>query len=103
MRRTRRRRAGRHDREMGELVAGDMARRRRAIEAGDRTIWDGLSLFGIVGWSVSIPTLIGIAVGLWLDSRFPNSIAWTITCMVAGVLLGSLNAWYWVTRESRKR
>jgi len=89
--------------DMGKRAARELSRRRRAQAAGDRSIWEGLSLFGIIGWSVTVPTLIGIAVGIWLDARHTGSIAWTVTCMLAGVMLGCLNAWYWVTREGRRR
>jgi ATP synthase protein I len=45
--------------------------------------------------------VVGVALGLWLDSRFPSRVSWTLTLLLTGVLLGSLNAWYWVKRESR--
>jgi len=88
---------------LGDRVAGEIVRRRRSRAAGDRSIWEGLGMFGIVGWSVAIPTLIGIAVGIWLDNRLTGSISWTLTGLIVGILLGSLNAWYWVSRESRRR
>lgn len=62
----------------------------------------GLSMFGLVGWSVAIPTLIGIAVGLWIDKHFPSSYSWTLMLLFLGVIIGSLNAWYWVQQESRQ-
>ncbi len=57
-------------------------------------------MFGLVGWSVAIPTLIGIAVGVWLDRRWPGQVSWTLTFLIIGVALGCLNAWYWVKQES---
>ena len=99
----RRRRREAEREQLGERVAGEIVRRRRSRAAGDRSIWEGLGMFGIVGWSVAIPTLIGIAVGIWLDNRLTGSISWTLTGLIVGILLGSLNAWYWVSRESRRR
>lgn len=29
-------------------------------------------MFGIIGWAVAIPTLIGVAVGIWLDRHYPS-------------------------------
>jgi ATP synthase protein I len=58
-------------------------------------------MFGLVGWAVALPTVAGAALGLWLDGRFPSRASWTLTGLVAGALLGSLNAWFWVKRESR--
>jgi ATP synthase protein I len=47
--------------------------------------------------------VIGIAIGVWLDARFESAISWTLTGLVVGVLLGSLNAWYWIQRKSSER
>jgi ATP synthase protein I len=59
-------------------------------------------MFGLVGWSVAIPTLIGIAIGLWLDRRWPGEVSWTLTFLILGITLGCLNAWYWIKQESRR-
>lgn len=77
------------------------SRKIRAREEGDRGIWFGLGMMGLVGWSVAIPTVIGIAVGVWLDNRTPGSgtVSWTLTGLVVGVFLGALNAWFWVQKE----
>ncbi len=66
----------------------------------DRSVWFGLGMFGLVGWSVAVPTLIGVAMGLWLDARTTGARSWTLIGLVAGVALGCVNAWYWVKRES---
>lgn len=65
-----------------------------------QNIWFGLGMFGMVGWSVVIPTLIGVALGIWIDSKYPSRFSWTLMLLVGGLFLGCLNAWYWVNRES---
>jgi ATP synthase protein I len=60
-----------------------------------------MGMFGLVGWSVAIPTLAGIALGVWVDTRWPGPYSWTLMLLVIGVGLGCLNAWYWIKRESR--
>ncbi len=87
----------RHDfsREIGQKA-------RRKQKAGKKqSLWFGLGMFGMVGWAVSIPTLIFLAVGIWIDSRYRMSYSWTLIFLVMGVSLGCLNAWYWVKRESK--
>ncbi|HEX7126904.1 MAG TPA: AtpZ/AtpI family protein [Thermodesulfobacteriota bacterium] len=84
-----------------ETIGRKARRKRRARLAGRRGVWFGLGMFGLVGWSVAVPTLVGIALGVWLDRRFPGPISWTLAGLLGGVALGCLNAWYWVTRESR--
>lgn len=76
--------------------------KRRAANRKERSAWFGLGMFGLVGWSVAIPTLLGIALGLWLDGRWPGGPSWTLTFLLIGVALGCLNAWYWVRQESRR-
>jgi ATP synthase protein I len=61
----------------------------------------GLGLFGLVGWSVAVPTLLGLVLGRWIDATWPSRISWTLTLLLAGVLVGCLNAWRWVSQERR--
>lgn len=82
--------------------AGKRARRKlRARQEGDKGGWFWFGMFGMVGWSVAIPTVIGIALGLWLDRLYPGPPSWTLNLLIIGVILGCLNAWYWVKQESR--
>jgi ATP synthase protein I len=75
-------------------------RKLRARREQRHGIWFGLGMFGLVGWAVAIPTVIGILLGVWLDERFPGKVSWTLTFLFLGVVLGCLNAWFWVRRES---
>lgn len=81
-------------------VEGKVKRKIKARQQ-KKSVWFGLGLFGLVGWSVTIPTLLGIALGVWLDNHVPSRYSWTLTMLVVGVSLGCLNAWYWITKESR--
>jgi len=67
-----------------------------------RSVWFGLGMFGIVGWSVAIPTLIGVIVGIWIDTKWPSRFSWTLMLLFIGVVLGCINAWYWVTKERKE-
>jgi ATP synthase protein I len=87
--------------EVTEAVGRKAARKLRARRTGRRGVWFGLGMFGLVGWAVALPTVAGVALGLWLDARFPSRVSWTLSLLFLGALLGSLNAWYWVKRESR--
>jgi ATP synthase protein I len=87
--------------DVAETVGRKTARTLRGRREGRRSVWFGLGMFGLVGWAVALPTVAGVALGLWLDARFPSRASWTLTGLTVGALLGSLNAWFWVTRESR--
>jgi ATP synthase protein I len=85
-----------------EEVGNKEQRKIKARKEGDRSVWFGLGMFGLVGWSVAIPTLIGVAIGVWIDKRWPGPRSWTLMCLILGVIVGCVNAWYWVKRESRR-
>jgi ATP synthase protein I len=76
-------------------------RRIKAQGRKNRAVWMGLGLFGVIGWSVMIPTIIGIIVGLWMDRKWPGQISWTLTFLFTGIILGCINAWYWVQKERK--
>jgi len=77
-------------------------RKTKARQQGERSAWFGLGMFGLVGWSVAVPTLIGVAIGLWIDSHWPSRFSWTLMFMLMGLAIGCLNAWWWVQREGRE-
>ncbi len=85
-----------------DTVRRKEARKRRARREGEHGLAFGLGLFGLVGWSVAIPTVIGIALGVWIDGRTEGPYSWTLMLLVAGVAIGCLNAWYWVRKETRR-
>lgn len=64
-------------------------------------VWFGLGMMGLIGWSVVIPTLLGAALGLWIDKHFPGAHSWTLALLMAGLTLGCYNAWHWVDKEAR--
>jgi len=86
-----------------EEVGKKERRKIRSMQQRDRrSVWFGLGMFGIVGWSVAIPTIIGIVIGIWIDTRWPSRFSWTLMLLFVGVILGCFNAWYWVSKERRE-
>lgn len=81
-------------------VDAKQSRKLVARQQGDRSAWFGLGMFGLVGWSIAIPTLLGIAMGIWIDERWPSRFSWTLMLLIGGVGVGCLNAWWWVNREN---
>lgn len=81
---------------------GDKADRKiMARRDGTPGLWAGLGMMGLIGWSVVVPTLLGAALGLWLDKTRPGGHSWTLALLVAGLALGCFNAWRWVAREDQ--
>ena len=88
------------DKFAGEISKKE-ARKRRAREGTNHSLWFGLGMFGIIGWSVTVPLLGGVALGLWIDRRWPSHVSWTLTFLFIGAFLGCLNAWFWVSRQRK--
>jgi ATP synthase protein I len=84
-------------REVGEKAARKLKAQRQATPG----IWFGLGMMGLIGWSIAIPTLLGAALGLWLDRHYPGDHSWTLALLVAGLVIGCWNAWHWLSREGR--
>ncbi len=86
---------------MAQQVATKAARKLRARRDDAPGVWSGLGMMGLIGWSVVVPTLLGAAIGLWLDSRYPGAHPWSLALLMAGLVLGCLNAWRWVAQQDR--
>lgn len=83
-------------------VGAKAARKLKARRNGRQGVWFGLGMMGLIGWSVAIPTLIGAALGIWLDRHYPGTHAWTLALLMAGLAIGCLNAWHWVAKEGKE-
>lgn len=88
--------------EMADMVGAKENRKVRARAEAHRSVWFGFGMFGIVGWSVAIPALIFIAIGVWIDRTWPSPYSWTLMMLFIGIVLGCLNAWHWISRERDK-
>ena len=84
-------------REVGAKAARKLKARRNATPG----VWFGLGMMGIIGWSVAIPTVLGAALGIWLDNNHPGGRSWSLMLLVAGLVIGCFNAWHWVTKEEK--
>lgn len=71
----------------------------RARRKGEETVWFGLGMFGMVGWAVAIPTVVGVFIGIWIDMRWSSKYSWTLMLLFIGLVIGCLNGWYWVQKE----
>lgn len=76
-------------------------RKLKAQRRVTQTVWSGLGMMGLVGWSVAVPTVLGAALGIWLDKHYPGVHSWTLTLLIIGLFIGCLNAWHWVAKEDR--
>jgi ATP synthase protein I len=81
------------------IVASKAERKLRAQREGSQGVWFGLGMSGLIGWSVAVPTLCGVLLGLWLDRRHPGRFSWTLALLFAGLVIGCANAWHWIAQQ----
>ncbi len=62
----------------------------------------GLGTFGMIGWSIAVPTVGGAFLGLWLDRIAPQAFSWPLALILGGLVVGILIAWSWIEREGRE-
>lgn len=84
---------------MSERVGEQENRILKSQRESKRSVWSGLGLFGMIGWSIVTPTLLGAAIGRWLDKKYTQDFSWTLTLLGAGLALGCYAAWHWVRKE----
>lgn len=86
---------------LAEQIGAKAERKLKARRSGAPGVWFGLGMMGLIGWSVVVPTLLGAGFGLWLDQRHPGGRSWTLALLMAGLAIGCLNAWHWVSKEDQ--
>ncbi|PUB16193.1 AtpZ/AtpI family protein [Yoonia sediminilitoris] len=59
----------------------------------------GIGTFGMIGWSIAVPTVGGAFLGLWLDRIAPQNFSWTLALILGGVVLGGFIAAAWINKE----
>ena len=83
-------------------VGAKAVRKLKARRNPSQGVWFGLGMMGLIGWSVVVPTLLGAALGIWLDNHHQGSHSWTLMLLVIGLVIGCVNAWHWVGKEDKE-
>jgi len=95
------------DTELSHELGNTVERKTRRMQAHrntrTRSPWFGLGFFGLIGWSIAIPTLVGVWLGSMLDARFTGPPSWTLTCLLLGLILGCVNAAFWIKAENTQQ
>jgi ATP synthase protein I len=58
-----------------------------------------LGQIGILGWSVIVPTLLGLVLGRWLDHYFGTRVFFSAPLLMLGAAFGLWSAWKWMHRQ----
>jgi len=82
-------------------VENKISRKLKLQSKAHRSVWMGLGVMGIVGWSVAVPTLLGLLLGVYLEEHYPRDFSWTLNGLIVGLVLGCFSAWHWVSKEAQ--
>jgi ATP synthase protein I len=82
-------------------IAEKEKRKLNALRNKNPSVWMGLRMFGMVGWSIAVPTLLGAVLGIWLDKTYTQSFSWTLSLMFLGLVTGAVIGWLWVNKEEK--
>lgn len=63
----------------------------------------GIGTFGMIGWSIAVPTVGGAFLGLWLDRVAPQAFSWTLALILGGVVIGGFIAAAWINKEGSNK
>ncbi len=85
-----------------EKLVGEKEERKLQAQRDKGSVWSGLGLFGMVGWSIAVPTILGVILGIWLDKKYKQDFSWSLSLLLAGLMLGLVIAWNWVQKENKE-
>jgi ATP synthase protein I len=79
-----------------------LLRKRRAEEEPEPSLGNRLGQIGILGWTIVLPTLLGLLIGHWLDRHFATGVFFSAPMLMVGAAVGLWSAWKWMHRQTRR-
>jgi len=71
---------------------------RQGVATPEPSLGTRLGQIGILGWTIIVPTLIGVVIGRWLDRMSDGGIFFTAPLIMLGAAFGLWSAWKWMNR-----
>lgn len=72
------------------------ARHQKWLRDGEPSFARYLAQVGVLGWTIVVPTLLGVFLGRWLDHWLGTGVFWTGPLLLLGLVLGCWSAWRWM-------
>ncbi len=93
----------RHEPQPGERLAEAArkaaARERRLDRDPEPSLGRRLGQIGVLGWTIVIPALLGLAAGRYLDKTMRSGVFFSAPLVMLGAALGLWLAWKWMSRQ----
>ncbi len=81
------------DDRMAEAARRAASRSREAEANPEPSLGARLGQIGILGWTIIVPTLLGVVIGRWLDRIFDTGIFFSAPLIMIGAAIGFWSAW----------
>ncbi len=93
----------RRDTQAGERLAEAARKAAARAQEGERdpepSLGRRLGQIGVLGWTIVIPALLGLAAGRWLDKTMHSGVFFSAPLVMLGAALGLWLAWKWMSRQ----
>ncbi len=74
-------------------------RHEKDLRERDESFWSTVGMMGTIGWSVAMPTALGVFLGRWLDGRVESGHVFMVFFMLVGLGMGCYVAWRQVAEK----
>lgn len=61
----------------------------------------GFSYFGIIGWSIALPSVLGAFLGQFLNQVAPQRFSWVVALILGGLVIGVFLAWSYIASAQK--
>lgn len=83
-----------------EEAARRAARRdRKSMEEPEPSLGSRLGQIGILGWTIVVPTLLGVILGRFIDRSLETGIFFSAPLIMIAAAFGLWSAWKWMHRS----
>lgn len=81
---------------LAEAARRAAGRSRQGLEDPEPSLGARLGQIGILGWTIVMPTLLGLFLGRWLDKTFDTGVFYSAPLLMIGAAIGFWSAWKWM-------
>ena len=85
--------------ELAEAARRVVARTEEGREVPEPSLGARFGQIGILGWTIVVPTLVGLFVGRWLDRTFETGVFFSAPLLMVGAAFGFWSTWRWMHRQ----
>ena len=85
---------------MAEAARRACRRAEELRENPEPSLGSRLGQIGVLGWTIVVPTLLGLVLGRWLDRQAGGGVFFSAPLLMLGAGAGLWFAWRWMHRQS---